>query len=162
MIRSVCVAVCLMMSSPVWAQDVVDQTALASPEDIKAQVASMLASMTPGQTFMWRPLLKAGTQTAALEVWKAPGRPAIHTGEAEYVMVVQGSGTLVTGGILKNPHLVSPGFIDGDVIEGGTTRPLEQGDFVLIPAGVPHWFGIPGEPLVLLGTKIPNPTVPAG
>jgi quercetin dioxygenase-like cupin family protein len=27
---------------------------------------------------------------------------------------------------------------------------------VLIPAGVPHWFGITGGELVLLGTKIPQ------
>ncbi|MBW8882789.1 MAG: cupin domain-containing protein, partial [Asticcacaulis sp.] len=67
------------------------------------------------------------------------------------------TGTLVTGGTMVKPKLVREGFVDGDVIDGGTTRPLAQGDVVLIPAGVPHWFGIPGEPLVLLGIKIPSP-----
>lgn len=160
MIRSISIAACLMFSAPVCAQMVADPTVQANPDEIKTEVGSMLASMAPGQTFMWRPLLKAGPHTAALEVWKAPGRPAIHTAEAEYVMVVQGSGTLVTGGILSHQRLVSPGFVDGAVIEGGTTRPLAQGDVVLIPAGVPHWFGIPGEPLVLLGIKIPTQSVP--
>lgn len=160
MIRAAFVALCLLVSGPVCAQEVVDHTALASPDKIKEEVASMLAAMAPGQTFMWRPLLKTESQTAALEVWKAPGRPAIHTAEAEYVMVVQGGGILVTGGTMSHPRLVREGFIDGEAIEGGTTRPLAQGDFVLIPAGVPHWFGIPGEPLVLLGIKIPTASVP--
>ena len=156
MIRSICVAACLLISTPVCAQEVADHTAQATPNEIKAEVSAMLASMKPGQTFLWRPLLKAGPQIAALEVWRAPGRPAIHSSEGEYITVVQGRGTLVTGGTLVAPRQVSPGFIDGEVIEGGTTRSLAPGDFALIPAGVPHWFGIPGEPLVLLGIKVPT------
>jgi len=139
------------------AQDAADITSRASAADIKAQVASMFSSMKPGQTFMWQPVLKDGPRISALEIWKAPGRPAIHVAEAEYFTVVQGSGTLVTGGQMRNPHFVREGFVDGDGIDGGTTRQLAPGDVVLIPAGVPHWFGIPGEPLVLLGIKIPSP-----
>lgn len=160
MIRTAFVAMCLLASSPAWAEDAPDHSARASSADIKAQVASMMAAMKPDQTFMWRPLLKTGPETSALEIWKAPGRPAIHTVEAEYFTVVQGTGTLVTGGTMVNPKLVRDGFVDGDVIQGGTTRTLAPGDVVLIPAGVPHWFGISGEPLVLLGIKIPSPKAP--
>ena len=150
----------LLAACTAHAQDAADHTSLAGPQDIKAQVTTMFSAMKPGQTFMWQPLLKDGPRTAALEIWKAPGRPAVHTSEAEYFTVVQGSGTLVTGGHLKNPHQVNPNNLDGDVIEGGTTRALVVGDTVLIPAGTPHWFGIPGEPLVLLGIKIPSPPAP--
>ena len=147
----------LMTAGAAQAQDAADPTSFAAPADIKAQVTAMFAAMTPGQAFKWQPLLKDGPRIAALEIWKAPGRPAVHLAEAEYVTVIQGTGTLVTGGHLVNPKLVKPGQMDGDTIEGGTTRQLAPGDVVLIPAGVPHWFGIPGEPLVLLGTKIPSP-----
>jgi len=117
----------------------------------------MFAAMKPGQTFMWQPTLKDGPRISALEIWKAPGRPAIHPAEAEYFTVVQGSGVLVTGGHLVKPHPVNAGLVDGDTIEGGNTRQLNTGDVVLIPAGTPHWFGIPGEPMVLLGIKVPSP-----
>ena len=157
MTRAILFASCLMAASSVHAQDMADHTGVASAQGIKAQVGVMFSSMTPGQTFMWQPLLKDGPRTAALEIWKAPGRPAIHLAEAEYFTVVQGSGTLVSGGHMINPRLVKPGQMDGDAIESGTTRPLVAGDVVLIPAGTPHWFGIPGEPLVLLGIKIPSP-----
>lgn len=155
--RTMVLALSLVAASSVHAQDKADPTGMASSADIKAQVGSMLSAMKPEQTFMWQPLLKDGSRTAALEIWKAPGRPAVHLAEAEYFTVVQGTGTLVTGGHLSNSRLVKPGQMDGDAIEGGTTRPLSAGDVVLIPAGVPHGFGIQGQPLVLLGIKIPSP-----
>ena len=50
-----------------------------------------------------------------------------------------------TGGHIVNPHQVNSGM-------------LSVGDTVLVPTGTPHWFGIPGEPPVLLGNK--NPSLP--
>ena len=160
MLPALVLAACLAATGAAHAQDAADRTSLAHSEDLKAQVSAMFAAMKPGQTFMWQPTLKDGPRIAAVEIWKAPGRPAIHVEQAEYFTVLQGSGILVTGGHMKNPHQVSPGQMDGDAIEGGTTRPLVAGDVVLIPAGTPHWFGIPGEPLVLLGIKIPSPPAP--
>ena len=160
MIRAIVLAACLTAAGSAHAQDAADRTSLATSDDLKAQVAAMFAAMKPGQTFMWQPTLKDGPRISAIEIWKAPGRPAIHVEQAEYFTVIQGSGTLVTGGHMKNPHQTGPGQMDGDAIEGGATRPLVAGDVVLIPAGTPHWFGITGEPLVLLGIKIPSPPAP--
>jgi mannose-6-phosphate isomerase-like protein (cupin superfamily) len=161
MIRSALFAIGLLTAVSVHAQDATDRTGKASSAEIKAQVNAMLAAMKPGQTFMWRALLTDGSHPAAIEIWKAAGRPAIHTTEAEYFTVIQGSGELVTGGTMVKPHTVREGFIDGDAIEGGTSRKLNAGDVVLIPAGVPHGFGIPGEPLILLGIKVPPVTAAA-
>ena len=160
--RALVFAAALSAAGAVYAQDKPTQekpgpTSVASAQDIGAQVKAMFSAMAPGQSFMWQPVLTDGSRIAALEIWKAPGRPAIHVAEAEYFTVVQGSGTLVSGGKMVNARLVRPGFVDGDAIDGGTTRTLHAGDPVLIPAGTPHWFGIPNEPLVLLGIKIPSP-----
>jgi len=157
LIQAMAFAFGAVVANAAYANDAADDTSLAGSLAIKAQVSAMFSSMKPGQTFLWQPVLKDGPRTAALEIWKAPGRPAIHVEQAEYFTVIQGEGTLVTGGHLTNPRLVSPGQMDGDAIEGGTTRPLVAGDVVLIPAGTPHAFGITGEPLVLLGIKIPSP-----
>lgn len=131
-----------------------DPTAFASASDIKAKVTTMRAAMKPGQGFAWEPLLRDGTQIAALEIWKKPGRPAVHPDQSEYAMVVEGAGTLLSGGRLDQSTAVKPGLTEGSRIIGGTTRTLAPGDVILIPAGVPHWFGISGDRLVLLGTKI--------
>jgi mannose-6-phosphate isomerase-like protein (cupin superfamily) len=127
----------------------------ASSADVKAQIAAMLADMKPDQGFMWRPLVRDGTTIAAIEIWKKPGRPAVHPTEMEYATVLQGNGTLVSGGALVDATTKRPGLVEGSRVEGGASRLLGPGDVILIPAGVPHWFGITGETLILLGIKIP-------
>lgn len=128
----------------------------ASGADVQAQLREMLAAMKPDQGFMWRPLVRDGATVAAIEIWKKPGRPAVHPTEAEYAIVLEGSGTLVSGGTLAEPRVKNANLTEGSQIDGGATRTLGPGDVILIPAGVPHWFGITGERLVLLGIKLPG------
>ena len=132
-----------------------DLTAFASGADVTTQVAAMAKAMKPGQGFAWQPLVRDGETVAALEYWKTPGRPAVHPDQAEYAIVIAGAGTLISGGTLEAAKPVKPDLTEGDRIIGGTTRTLKPGDVMLIPAGVPHWFGITGGRLVLLGTKLP-------
>ncbi|VXC99613.1 Cupin [Sphingomonas sp. 8AM] len=131
-------------------------TDFASSAAVRKQAAALLAEMKPDQGFAWRPLLKEGSHVAAIEVWKKPGRPAVHPAEAEYAIVLEGAGTLLSGGTLVTPVTRKEGLVEGDRIEGGTSRSLRTGDVLLVPAGVPHWFGITGDRLVLLGIKLPS------
>lgn len=133
-----------------------DPTSFASGADVKAQLRQMLAEMKPDQGFMWRPLVRDGETVAAIEIWKKPGRPAVHPDQAEYAIVLEGAGVLVSGGVMLDPKVANPTLTEGSRIEGGTTRTLGPGDILLIPAGAPHWFGITGERLVLLGIKLPG------
>lgn len=145
-----------LLPAPANAQAVIDATAFAGNNDVKAQIRAMLAEMKPDQGFMWRPLVRDGAQIAAIEVWKKPGRPAVHPADAEYAIVLEGAGTLISGGTLAEPQTRRADLVEGVRIEGGTTRPLAPGDVILVPAGVPHWFGITGDRLVLLGIKLPR------
>lgn len=128
----------------------------ASDAQVRAQIRAMLAEMKPDQGFMWRPLVRDGARIAALEIWRRPGRPAVHPNEAEYAIVIEGTGTLVSGGTLVDAEPRNATLVEGSRIENGTTRTLGPGDVILVPAGVPHWFGITGERLVLLGIKLPG------
>jgi mannose-6-phosphate isomerase-like protein (cupin superfamily) len=145
-----------MAAAPAAAQTATDPTNVATAADIRAQVAAMESAMKPGQGFAWRPLVKDGQVVAAIEIWRAAGKPAVHPAEAEYTTVLSGAGTLVSGGRLVDAKATRPDLTEGSRIEGGTTRALRPGDVLLVPAGVPHWFGITGPELVLLGTKIPQ------
>ena len=147
-------AALLLLPSVVFAQSTIDPTGYASAADVKAQVESMRRAMKPDQGFMSQPLVRGGDAVAALEYWRKPAKPAVHPNQAEYVIVVAGNGTMVSGGRLVDPVTTNPTLIEGSRIEGGTTRTLHTGDVFLIPAGTPHWFGITGDRLVLLGTKI--------
>ena len=147
----------LLLSSAAFAQPASDPTGFASAADVKAQVEAMRRAMKPGQGFMWQPLVRGGDALAALEYWKKPGKPAVHPDQAEYVIVIAGGGTMLSGGRLVGPVTTNPTLIEGSRIDGGTTRALHTGDVFLIPAGTPHWFGITGGHLFLLGTKIAQP-----
>ena len=140
-------------TSSLPAQTASDPTSFAGSADVRARIVALERTMKPGQGFAMAPLVQADVTSASLEYWKAPGKPAVHPDEAEYATVMAGSGTLVSGGTLVAPKLRFPGLVEGDRIEGGTTRKLAVGDVFLIPAGTPHWFGIDGK-LVMLGTKI--------
>ena len=156
--KSLLPAVLLLLSSAALPQSSADPTGYASAADVKAQVEAMRRAMKPGQGFMWQPLVRGGDAVAALEYWRTPGKPAVHPNQAEYVIVVAGSGTMVSGGRLVDPVSRNPTLIEGSRIDGGMTRVLHPGDVFLIPAGTPHWFGITGDRLVLLGTKLAQPS----
>lgn len=74
-----------------------------------------------------------------------------HAKEAELFYVIEGSGTLMTGGTLTPDHMG---------IEGGVPRKVSKGDFIFIPEGTPHWFSHVDQTLALMSVKVPR-SVPA-
>jgi mannose-6-phosphate isomerase-like protein (cupin superfamily) len=79
-----------------------------------------------------------------------PGVAAVHFKVSEIYHVMDGAGTLVTGGKMVNAkprpadaisvRLEDGPGASGTGIEGGVSRKVKAGDVVIIPAGVPHWF----------------------
>ncbi len=69
---------------------------------------------------------------------------------SEIYYMLEGAGTLVTGGTLVEPQRVPADSrivteingpsIRGSRIEGGTSRRIAKGDVVIIPGGTPHWW----------------------
>ena len=68
-----------------------------------------------------------------------PQGAAIHDKDAELFYVMDGAATIVTGGKLVEPTRNGDN-VNGKGIEGGTSQVIGKGDFILVPAGVPHWF----------------------
>jgi mannose-6-phosphate isomerase-like protein (cupin superfamily) len=76
-----------------------------------------------------------------------PGGAIRHqTSVTEIYYMLEGSGTLVTGGKLVDerstgvsPNTKRPNF-GGSAIEGGVTRKVVPGDVIIIPGNLPHWW----------------------
>ena len=74
--------------------------------------------------------------------------PEVHTHWTHYIHILAGEGTLTYGGTVSNAKETSPGQIRGDAIMGGTSMAVHEGDYVQIPAGLPHLFNpAPGTKL---------------
>ncbi len=82
----------------------------------------------------------------------------IHPLSIEVYRILEGSGTLVTGGLLELPLLEStnPNIIRSEKgIKGGLARQVSAGDVLVLQPGTPHWFSsIDGETLTYMETRI--------
>jgi quercetin dioxygenase-like cupin family protein len=71
-----------------------------------------------------------------------------HPHWVDQVTITAGEGTVAYGGTIKNPNTAPNGEVRGGEQVGAKTQTLKAGDFVLIPAGLPHMFNAaPGKTL---------------
>jgi mannose-6-phosphate isomerase-like protein (cupin superfamily) len=61
---------------------------------------------------------------------------------AEVYYMLEGTGTLVTGGTLKDERREPPTTttVRGSRIDGGVSRKVVPGDVIIIPGRTPHWW----------------------
>jgi mannose-6-phosphate isomerase-like protein (cupin superfamily) len=69
-----------------------------------------------------------------------PGQVEVHQKETDTFYVLDGEATFVTGGKMIGGKVTGPNQLRGTSIEGGETHHLKKGDFISVPAGMPHWF----------------------
>ena len=68
----------------------------------------------------------------------ASGEAELHHTKNDIFYVISGGCTLVTGGTVEKPRTTQPNEVRGAAVSGGQKRKLGPGDFVSIPAGIPH------------------------
>lgn len=106
----------------------------------------------------WIDLFRKSGYGAVLVRRTKPGRAEVHTNLTDVWYVIDGTGTLVTGGTMHDGKQTEPGELRGRGISGGITRHIGKGDVIDIPAGVPHWVSaIDGKELVYLTVKVSTP-----
>ncbi len=103
-----------------------------------------------------------------------PGGGIEHSQITEVYHIIEGNGTLVTGGTIENPKESPPDSpvvkvlngpsTGGGVIQNGVSRKVGPGDVVIIPPNTPHWFSeITSEQIAYLVVRIdPHKVLPAG
>lgn len=80
---------------------------------------------------------------------------SLHEAQAEFFYVIEGTATLLTGGRLTSPTRNGPNLA-GPGIDGGVRQTFKKGDFMIVPAGVPHQFVDIKAPVHLLQIYLPN------
>jgi mannose-6-phosphate isomerase-like protein (cupin superfamily) len=92
-------------------------------------------------------LVSVGPYPAQLE-YRIPGAPpsaSVHKAQAEFIYVIAGGCTLITGGTLVDPK-DNGANMSGTGIAGGTSRKVAKGDYIMVPPNTPHQYSdIQGE-----------------
>jgi mannose-6-phosphate isomerase-like protein (cupin superfamily) len=88
------------------------------------------------------------------------GGGELHQHYADFLFVIAGEGTELTGGTLLNPKDQPDGEVRGTGVEGATPHILHKGDVIHIPAGTPHQaIEAPGQTITIYVVKVREPEV---
>ena len=109
-----------------------------------------------------RPLIETAAYKVHASRRDAPGIVEVHARDTDIFYVLDGTATLVTGGRTIDARTTAPDEIRGARIEGGTTRALNTGDVMVVPAGVPHWFSQVDETFLYYVVKATAPETARG
>ena len=135
-------AAAALLAMPAFAQQTVTAETTTGLYTSAADVAAAVAKL-PKNPLASVPVFKMGPFNVNVEHRlgspAAPQAASVHEKDAELFYMIDGTAMLVTGGKLVE------GTKDGDnwrgkAIEGGKAQKMSKGDFMLVPAGVPHWF----------------------
>jgi mannose-6-phosphate isomerase-like protein (cupin superfamily) len=128
-----------LLSSAFWAQR--GQAPAGPPKTsviTAAEVAALIAKSPADRNALGQRMLQLGQYNINLEHRVMNNAASVHEKEAELFYVIEGSGTIVTGGKLVDEKRTNDTNLSGTSIEGGETRKISKGDWVLVPEGVPH------------------------
>jgi mannose-6-phosphate isomerase-like protein (cupin superfamily) len=104
------------------------------------------------------PILSLAPYRAQLEYRPGTSPAAVHEKDAELMVVLEGTGNIVTGGKLVDEKRNNANNLGGSSITGGNSQAVVKGDMVIVPANTPHQV-IPtgGAPIVLMTMHVPYP-----
>ena len=104
------------------------------------------------------PILSLTPYRAQLEYRPGTSPAAVHEKDAELMVVLEGTGNIVTGGKLVDEKRNNANNLGGSSISGGNSQAVVKGDMLIVPANTPHQV-IPtgGEPIVLMTLHVPHP-----
>jgi len=123
---------------------------IVSAADMAALVAKQPADRNASATFM-----QSSGYRVNMEHRVADQAASVHEKEAEFFYVIDGAGTLVTGGKLVDEKRTNDANLSGTSISGGETKQIKKGDFIMVPAGVPHHFPKVEGNLTLMSLHLP-------
>jgi quercetin dioxygenase-like cupin family protein len=136
-------------------------TTYKSAADVAAMIAkAKMQNEGKAQATISQRILQLAPYAVNLEYRASVGPASIHMKEAEVFYVIDGSGTLITGGKLVG-ETKNGDNLSGTAIEGGTSQAVSKGDFIIVPENTGHWFSEIKTTLVLMSMHVPRP-VPAG
>jgi len=137
-------------------------TAIVVSAEQVEQIRQSARASQAGRPSVSQPIITAQPYALNLEhrIGKAPA--SLHPGEAEVIIVLDGAGTITTGGTLVEATTAANGNVSGKDIAGGTPQHAVKGDMLIVPQATAHMM-VPdaGGSLVLATLHLPRTSEPA-
>lgn len=114
------------------------QKLFATAAEVEQAIARAKAAHKGDNTNTVEVLASVGTYPVQLEYRTGATAPSVHLAQAELIYVVEGGCTMVMGGTLVDGR-TNGGNMTGTSVTGGTPHQFAKGDYILVPAGMPHW-----------------------
>ena len=116
-----------------------------SSEETAAVLKASIANGVTDQPIKASDVPGGRASVAMLHRAKAEASALIHDRVTETYYILEGSGTIVTGGTLGDPKPIdltrlNAGMSQTGTRQGGESRRVKPGDIIIIPAGTPHSF----------------------
>jgi mannose-6-phosphate isomerase-like protein (cupin superfamily) len=130
----------------------------ASAADVEAMINKAKSERKADQANFIQPIVRLAPYNANLE-YRVAGieTPATqHEAEAELIFVVDGAGTLISGGKLTEEKRTNPTNLAGKDVEGGASQRIAKGDYAFIPENTPHSFRKTEGRLVIMSIHMPR------
>ncbi len=144
MLKLLAVAMLILLALATAAESPTLPATYVTNDDIQAFLKSFPANAITDKPL--RSVDVGGYHVAVYCVYRPKGLPQDAnqhlTKVSEIYYMLEGAGTLVTGGTLPNPKPLTPGStnMQSPRIEGGVSRRVSKGDVIIIPGRTPHWW----------------------
>ena len=148
-------ALVMLMVSAAAAQTA--NTAIVVSAEQVEQIRQKARSSQGDRPSASQPIISAQPYVLNLEHRTGKAPASVHGGEAEIIIVLDGAGTVTTGGSLVDATPGTNGNISGKDIAGGTPQHVVKGDMLMVPQGTAHMM-VPdaGGPFVLATLHLPR------
>lgn len=85
-----------------------------------------------------------------------PQYAIVHPFSTETYYIVEGTGSLITGGTLDPPPAepADPDVIRSKAIKNGVTHKVAKGDVIVVPPGTAHWFNAIDGTITYLESRV--------
>jgi quercetin dioxygenase-like cupin family protein len=142
--------------APAAQADAAMMKTFTSAAEVQSLLAKAKAERKEGQVMVAEHILSLAPYVANLEYRPVEGAVAVHEKEAEMVYVIDGGGTLTTGGKVIGEKRTNDANLSGTSIDGGTAQTISKGDFAIIPENTPHQFKPANGLLVMMTFHVPR------
>jgi mannose-6-phosphate isomerase-like protein (cupin superfamily) len=146
------------LASGALAQQAASPRTFMNDKEIMGLVDKAKADRKGDAPLVAEPILSLAPYRAQLEYRPGTSPAAVHEKDAELMVVLEGTGNIVTGGKLVDEKRTNANNLSGSSIAGGNSQAVVKGDMLIVPSNTPHQV-IPtgGAPIVLMTMHVPHP-----